>query len=105
MLTETTVPCLRSIILIFLSLHVVANRLPSRFQEMEKMVSVWTAITRMHSALSVFHRIHCQIQIKLARAKKLILWGHVPIRFNPLSNAQPVKMGRLQLQSKDYEER
>lgn len=42
----------------------VANKLPSRFHEMEKMVSGWAATTWMHSANSTFHSMHCTEELK-----------------------------------------
>ncbi len=55
-----TMPARGSMTRTFLSLQVVANRLPSLFQDREKMVSGWTEMMLMGSAVSVFHSIHCQ---------------------------------------------
>ena len=59
-LTMTTVPCLGSMIRIRLSLLVVANRLPSLFHAIEKMVSLCTDMMLTGSAVSVFHTMHCK---------------------------------------------
>jgi len=57
--TATTVPRRGSTTRICLSLHVVANKLPSRFHDTEKMVSGWTSMTFSGSPVAVFHTMHC----------------------------------------------
>ena len=62
-LTATTFPSLGSITRSFLSLQVDANRLPSLFHAIENIVSLCSEMMLMGSAISVFHNIHCNIEV------------------------------------------
>lgn len=55
LLTSSTSPVRGLIILIFLSLHVVTNLLPSQFQQALYMISGWQSICMSNSPVPTFH--------------------------------------------------
>ena len=76
LLTNATPQVLGSMVRSFLSLEVVAKRLPSRFQEMEKTVSVWQSMMLTGSACSTFHTMHCRPQQRRTHVTRLRKHSH-----------------------------